>query len=313
MEKDNNVRSSEVEPLVPLRKIIRDVLDELEKMTESETHLPGLSTGFPAIDRKILGLNKSDLIVLASPPSMGKTSLALNIALNVARNSGKTVAIFSLVTKKEKLVAKIVSMETFINNYRFKTGELNESDWEKIATGVVSLSRMEILFDDNPRLTVVDMREKCQKADNLALIVIDDLQFITSTNGNDNANENRYEIVSSVLQSLKIMARELNVPVLCLSSVNRANEKRDDKRPQLSDLRDSGYIADYADIVMFLYRDEYYNEDSEKHNVAECIVAKNRDGETGTVELRWMPEYTLFTTIETREDTKIWTSRDTTP
>lgn len=313
MDDKSNVCSSCASSLIPLRDILPKVTDKLGKACESEMYLPGLSTGFSSIDSKILGLEKSNLIVLASRPGMGKTSLALNIALNVAKNSTGTVAIFSLATKKEKIAERLLSMEAFVDNYCIKMGELNASDWEKIASAVIALFRAEILLDDNPKLTVEEISEKCKKTDKLLLVVIDDLQFITSADGNQYANESRYEALSAIFRKLKIMARELDVPVLCLSQVNRANEKRDNKRPQLSDLRDSGVIEEYADIVMFLYRDGYYNEDSEKHNVTECIVAKNRDGETGMVELRWMPEYTLFTTIETREDTETWISRDTTP
>lgn len=294
METETYVQSSDSSPLIPLKAILPYVLQEVIDMSEKETHLPGLSTGFSALDRKILGLNKSDLIVLASRPNMGKTSLALNIALNVAKTSTGTVALFPLATKKEKITERLLSIEALLDNYRLKTGELNELDWEKIAASVPALSYMDIRINDNPRLTVAEISEQCQTVDNLGLVVIDDLQFITSADENNNANESRYETVSAIFRRLKIMARELDAPVLCLSSVNRANEKRDDKRPQLSDLRDSGVIEDYADIVMFLYRDEYYHEDSEKHHIAECIVAKNRNGESGTVELLWTPEYCFY-------------------
>ena len=313
MEDKSNVCSSGALSFVPLRDILPKTLDELGKACESEMYLPGLSTGISAIDRKILGLEKSNLIVLASRPGMGKTSLALNMALNVAKNSTGTVAIFSLTAKKEKIAERLLSIEALVDNYRIKMGEMDELDWEKIAAGIISLSRAEILIDDNPKLTVEDMSEKCQNIDNLLFVVIDDLQFIKSADGNNYANESRYEAVSAISKRLKIMARELDVPVLCLSQINRANEKRDDKRPQLSDLRDSGAIEEYADIIIFLYRDEHYNKASEKHNIAECIVAKNRDGETGTVELRWIPQYTIFATIENREGAERWTSGDMTP
>ncbi|MBQ6207849.1 MAG: replicative DNA helicase [Oscillospiraceae bacterium] len=288
--------------MVPLKQVLPDVLDRLGEMTENENHLPGLSTGLSAIDRKIMGLNRSDLILLAARPGMGKTSMALNIALNVAKSTEKTVAIFSLEMSKEQLASRILSVEALVDNYRLKTGELNETDWEKIAAAVVTLSRMDILLDDNPLLSVADMNAKCRRLDNLGLVVIDYLQLMSSSGGKSRMNENRQQVVSDMSRMLKIMAKELDVPVVCLSQLSRANEKRDDKRPQLSDLRESGAIEQDADIVMFLYRDDYYNEDSEKHNIAECIVAKNRHGETGTVELRWMPQYTMFATIENRRE-----------
>ena len=278
------------------------MLDRLEEMSESENHLPGLSTGLSAIDRKIMGLNRSDLILLAARPGMGKTSMALNIALNVAKSSAKNVAIFSLEMSKEQLASRILSVESLVDNYRLKTGELSPEDWDKIAEAVGRLSALNILLDDDPLLSVADMNAKCRRLDNLGLVVIDYLQLMTSSGNRSRMNENRQQVVSDMSRMLKIMAKELDVPVICLSQLSRANEKRDDKRPQLSDLRESGAIEQDADIVMFLYRDDYYNEDSEKHNIAECIVAKNRHGETGTVELRWMPEYTMFATIEKRSE-----------
>ena len=273
-------------------------------MNENENHLPGLSTGLSAIDRKISGLNKSDLILLAARPGMGKTSMAMNIALNVAKKTEKTVAIFSLEMSREQLASRILSAEAFVENQRLKTGELRESDWEKIAAAVTVLNKINILMDDNPMLTAADMNAKCRRLDNLGLVVVDYLQLMTSA-GNLNrrgGGENRQQVVSDISRMLKIMAKELNVPVICLSQLSRANEKRDDKRPMLSDLRESGAIEQDADIVLFLYRDDYYNEDSDKHNIAECIIAKNRHGETGKVELRWMPEYTMFATIEKRSE-----------
>ncbi|MBR0281916.1 MAG: replicative DNA helicase [Oscillibacter sp.] len=288
--------------LTPLKYALADVLDRLEEMSESENHLPGLSTGLSAIDRKIMGLNRSDLILLAARPGMGKTSMALNIALNVAKSSAKNVAIFSLEMSKEQLASRILSVESLVDNYRLKTGELSPEDWDKIAEAVGRLSALNILLDDDPLLSVADMNAKCRRLDNLGLVVIDYLQLMSSSGNRSRMNENRQQVVSDMSRMLKIMAKELDVPVICLSQLSRANEKRDDKRPQLSDLRESGAIEQDADIVMFLYRDDYYNEDSDKHNIAECIVAKNRHGETGTVELRWMPEYTMFATIEKRSE-----------
>ena len=252
------------------------------------------------MDRKINGLNKSDLLLLAARPGMGKTSMALNVALSAAKASGKTVAIFSLEMSKEQLVTRLLANEGLIENTRLATGNLRESDWEKIAQAASVLNQTNIRIDDNPLLTVADMNAKCRRLENLGLVVIDYLQLMTSAGGKGYSGENRQQAVADISRMLKIMAKELQVPVLCLSQLSRANEKREDKRPMLSDLRESGAIEQDADIVMFLYRDDYYNEDSEKRNIAECIVAKNRHGETGKVELRWMPDYTAFSTLENR-------------
>ena len=292
-------RGQSAQDMVPLRQVLPDVLDRLSEMSESEDHLPGLSTGLSAVDNKITGLNKSDLILLAARPGMGKTSFALNVALNVAKSAKKTVAVFSLEMSREQLATRLLSSEALVENTRLKTGALRETDWEKIAGAATVMNKVDIRIDDNPMLSVADMNAKCRRLDNLGLVVIDYLQLMTSAGGKS-GGENRQQVVSDMSRMLKIMAKELNVPVICLSQLSRANEKRDDKRPMLSDLRESGAIEQDADIVLFLYRDDYYNEDSEKHNIAECIVAKNRHGETGKVELRWMPEYTQFSTLDNR-------------
>ena len=279
--------------------VLNDVMEQLAKLTAG-SEPPGLSTGLSAVDRKINGLNKSDLLLLAARPGMGKTSMALNVALSAAKASGKTVAIFSLEMSKEQLVTRLLANEGLIENTRLSTGNLRESDWEKIAQAASVLNQTNIRIDDNPLLTVADMNAKCRRLENLGLVVIDYLQLMTSAGGKGYSGENRQQAVADISRMLKIMAKELQVPVLCLSQLSRANEKREDKRPMLSDLRESGAIEQDADIVMFLYRDDYYTEDSEKRNIAECIVAKNRHGETGKVELRWMPDYTAFSTLENR-------------
>ena len=291
-------RGQSAQDMVPLRQVLPEVLDRLGEMSESDSRLPGLSTGMSAVDQKITGLNKSDLILLAARPGMGKTSMALNVALNVAKSSQKTVAIFSLEMSREQLVTRLLSTEALVDNYKLKTGNLRETDWEKIALAAAALNQLDVRIDDNPMLSVADMNAKCRRIEGLGLVVIDYLQLMTSAGGKGHGGENRQQVVSDMSRMLKIMAKELNVPVICLSQLSRANEKRDDKRPMLSDLRESGAIEQDADIVMFLYRDDYYNEDSEKHNIAECIIAKNRHGETGKVELRWMPEFTTFSTLE---------------
>ena len=296
-------RGRSAQGMVPVSMVLGDVMSQLAELSaRGGKSVPGLSTGLSAVDAKINGMNKSDLLLLAARPGMGKTSMALNVALSAARESGKTVAIFSLEMSKEQLVTRLIASEGLVENQRLITGNLRESDWQRIAEAASALSCMDIRIDDNPLLTVADMNAKCRRLDNLGLVVIDYLQLMTSAGGKGYSGENRQQAVSDISRMLKIMAKELQVPVLCLSQLSRANEKREDKRPMLSDLRESGAIEQDADIVMFLYRDDYYNADTEKHNVAECIVAKNRHGETGKVELRWMPEYTAFGTLETRYD-----------
>ena len=296
-------RGRSAQGMVPVSMVLGDVMSQLAELSaRGGKSVPGLSTGLSAVDAKINGMNKSDLLLLAARPGMGKTSMALNVALSAARESGKTVAIFSLEMSKEQLVTRLIASEGLVENQRLITGNLRESDWQRIAEAASALSCMDIRIDDNPLLTVADMNAKCRRLDNLGLVVIDYLQLMTSAGGKGYSGENRQQAVSDISRMLKIMAKELQVPVLCLSQLSRANEKRDNKRPMLSDLRESGAIEQDADIVMFLYRDDYYNADTEKRNVAECIVAKNRHGETGKVELRWMPEYTAFGTLETRYD-----------
>ena len=296
-------RGRNAQSMVTIGVVLQDVMERLAELTAAGGEkVPGLSTGFSAVDSKINGLNDSDLLLLAARPGMGKTSMALNVALSAAKESGKTVAIFSLEMSREQLVTRLIATEGLVENTRLVTGNLRESDWVKIAEAASALSRTDIRIDDNPMLTVADMNAKCRRLDNLGLVVIDYLQLMTSAGGKGYSGENRQQAVSDISRMLKIMAKELQVPVLCLSQLSRANEKREDKRPMLSDLRESGAIEQDADIVMFLYRDDYYNEDSEKRNIAECIIAKNRHGETGKVLLRWMPEYTAFGTLESRYD-----------
>ena len=287
--------------LTPLSSSMVETLTNLQKISGPDADkYKGIPTGFRLLDTVLTGLGRGDLIILAARPGMGKTSMGLNVAVNAAKASRKTVAVFSLEMSREQLVTRLLAGEGLIDNTRLVTGNLRESDWVRIAEGASTLSRLDIRIDDNPLLTVADMNAKCRRLDDLGLVVIDYLQLMTSAGGKGYSGENRQQAVSDISRMLKIMAKELQVPVLCLSQLSRANEKRDDKRPMLSDLRESGAIEQDADIVMFLYRDDYYNSDSEKRNIAECIVAKNRHGETGKVELRWLPEYTSFGTLENR-------------
>ncbi len=288
--------------LTHISTVILSVYDRLSELAASDSAVPGLSTGLVDLDRAISGLNNSDLILLAARPGMGKTSMALNILLEVGKYSGKSVVFFSLEMSREQLAMRLISNESFVDNKKLVTGNLNEQDWSDIAAAAAVLNQTQILIDDNPSLTVADMNAKCRRVENLGLVVVDYLQLMQSAGGRSDRGENRQQIVSDISRSLKIMAKELNVPVICLSQLSRGPESRTNKRPMLSDLRESGAIEQDADIVLFLYRDDYYEENSENHNIAECIIAKNRHGETRTVELQWLPEYTTFQNLDRRHE-----------
>ena len=283
------------ETLQHIGVVMVGVFDRLDELSRSGNAFPGLSTGLHDLDKKINGLNKSDLLLIAARPGMGKTSLALNIALSVAKESAKTVAFFSLEMSREQLAMRLLSNESFVDNQKLLTGQLSEEDWTKIAIASSALSQTDIRVDDNPSISVAEMNAKCRRLPNLGLVLIDYLQLMTSAGtGQTSNNANRVQVVSDISRALKIMAKELNVPVICLSQLSRANESRTDKRPMLSDLRESGAIEQDADEVLFIYRDDYYHPDTPEKNVAEVIVAKNRHGETGTVKLQWLPQFTTF-------------------
>ena len=288
--------------LIPISSVLLDVYDRLTELAASESAIPGLSTGLTDLDRAISGLNKSDLILLAARPGMGKTSMALNILLEAGKKSGKNVAFFSLEMSREQLALRLISSECFVDNKKLVTGKLTEEDWEKVAVAADSLNRSHIFIDDDSSVSVADISAKCRRMDNLGLVIIDYLQLMQSASGRTYSGENRQQVVSDISRALKIMAKELDVPVLCLSQLSRANESRSDKRPMLSDLRESGAIEQDADIVMFLYREGYYDKDTPNPNLAECIIAKNRHGETRTVELQWLPEFTTFGNMEWQHD-----------
>ena len=273
--------------------VLHRVFDNLTELSQSDSLIPGLSTGLRDLDMKINGLNKSDLLLIAARPAMGKTSFALNIGLNVAKKYNSTVAFFSLEMSREQLVMRLMSGESFVDSQKMATGKLTEEEWEKLCMASAALSQTDIRVDDNPAITVAEMNAKLRRVDNLGLVIIDYLQLMTGS-GYGKTSENRVQVVGEISRSLKIMAKELNVPVICLSQLSRAVESRQDKRPIMSDLRESGAIEQDADAILFLYRDDYYNPNSEEKNVAECIVSKNRHGETGTVKLQWLPQYTTF-------------------
>ena len=273
--------------------VLYKVFDHLAELSMSDSAIPGLSTGLRDLDTKINGLNKSDLLLIAARPAMGKTSFALNIGLNVAKKYKQTIAMFSLEMSKEQLAMRLLSGESFVDSQKMLTGKLDDDEWSKLAMASAALSQTDIRVDDNPAITVAEMNAKLRRVENLGLVIIDYLQLMTGS-GYGKQSENRVQVVGEISRSLKIMAKELNVPVICLSQLSRAVESRTDKRPIMSDLRESGAIEQDADCILFLYRDDYYHENSEEKNVAECIVAKNRHGETGTVKLQWLPQYTTF-------------------
>ncbi len=277
--------------------ILYKVFDRLNELSQSDSAIPGLSTGLRDLDGKINGLNKSDLLLVAARPAMGKSAFALNIGTNVARKYNKTVAIFNLEMSREQMVMRMLASESFVELQKLSTGKLTEEEWTKIGMAASSLSQMDIRIDDNPSVTVADINAKCRRLDNLGLVIIDYLQLMSGS-GYGKGGDNRVTVVGEISRSLKIMAKELNIPVICLSQLSRAVESRTDKRPILSDLRESGAIEQDADSVMFLYRDEYYHENSEDKGLAECIVAKNRHGETGTVKLQWFGQFQTFTDRE---------------
>lgn len=286
----------EVKGLTPLKSAIKDVYDRLDELALTPGKLPGITTGFSGIDNFIGGLNKSELILLAARPGMGKTSIVLNMATAAAKASGKTVVIFQLEMSKDQLASRLLSSEALVDSKKLRMGNLTDEEWIKIAGASANLNKLNILIDDQSDIKVSEMKAKCRRlGDKLGLIIIDYLQLMQGSKKTDN----RVQEVSEISRGLKIMAKELNVPVLCCSQLSRAAEGRSDKRPMLSDLRESGAIEQDADIVMFLYRDDYYNPDTDKKNVAECIIAKNRHGEVGTVEMQWLGQFTSFSSRDT--------------
>ena len=280
-----------------LKDVLVGSFAELEKLYNQKGNVTGITTGFIDLDNKTAGLHNSDLIIIAARPAMGKSAFAINIATNAAIKANVPVVIFSLEMSKEQVGNRILCSEAMVDSNKIRTGQIEDEDWMKLATTLGELSEAPIYIDDTPGISIMEIRAKCRKLKiekNIGLIVIDYLQLIQGT-GKKNAS--REQEISEISRSLKILAKELDVPVIALSQLSRTAEKRDDKRPMLSDLRESGAIEQDADIVMFLYRDDYYNEDTEKKNVAEVILAKHRGGSTGTVELAWMPSFTKFANL----------------
>lgn len=288
---------------VPIKQIVINALEKIEQASKTKGNVTGIATGFMDLDYRTSGLQPSDLVLVAARPSMGKTAFVLNIAQYVAFHSGLCTAIFSLEMSKEQLVNRLFSLESRVDAQLLRSGSLADSDWEKLIEGAGTIGRSNLIIDDTPGISISELRSKCRKyklEHGLDVIIIDYLQLMTG--GVGRSQESRQQEVSEISRSLKGLARELNVPVVTLSQLSRAVESRPDKRPMLSDLRESGAIEQDADIVLFLYREGYYNKDTENPNLAECIIAKNRHGETGTVELQWTPEFTTFTDMEWRRE-----------
>lgn len=282
--------------MATISSAILDAYDQLQRLAgEDREEYLGVSTGFSSLDRVITGLNKSDLLLVAGRPGMGKTSFCLNVAEHVARHQEKTVVVFSLEMSAEQLVTRLLSAEAQIPSNKFRTGDMTTDEWTRLATSAQVLSKSHMLIDDTAGITVPEMKAKLRRVKNLGLVVIDYLQLMTS---GGRRTDNRVQEVSEITRGLKILAKELNVPVITCSQLSRGPESRTDHRPALADLRESGSIEQDADIVMLLYRDAYYNQESDDQSIAECIVAKNRHGETTTVKMQWNGAYTRFSNLE---------------
>ena len=298
----NIMQDKEQKGYSPLKDVLVESFTKLEELYNRKQHITGVPSGFTDLDYRTAGFHGSELILIAARPAMGKTAFALNIATNAALRANVPVAVFSLEMSKEQLVNRILCSESMVDSNKVRTGKLEEDDWTKLAGTIGPLSEAEMYIDDTPGINIMEIRAKCRKLKiekNIGLVVIDYLQLIQGTGKRGGSREQE---ISEISRSLKILAKELDVPVIALSQLSRAAEQRPDHRPMLSDLRESGAIEQDADIVMFLYRDDYYNPDTEKKGVAEVIIAKHRGGSTGTVELLWLGSYTKFVNIERRFD-----------
>ena len=283
----------------PIKDVLIDAFTELEQLYNQKQHITGVPTGFIDLDYKTAGLHNSDLILIAARPAMGKSAFALNVATNAALKAKVPAVLFSLEMSKEQMVNRILCSEAMVDSNKVRTGKIDDDDWIKLADTMGDLSEAPIYIDDTPGISINEIRAKCRKLKlekNIGLVVIDYLQLVQGSS--KRAQGSREQEISEISRSLKILAKEINVPVIALSQLSRAPEQRPDHRPMLSDLRESGAIEQDADIVMFLYRDDYYNEDSEDKGLAEVIVAKHRAGSTGTVKLVWLGNYTKFANME---------------
>lgn len=283
---------------VPIRQVVMNAMDKIEKASKNKGNVTGVATGFIDLDYRTAGMQPSDLILVAARPSMGKTAFVLNIAQHVAFKLNQTVAIFSLEMSKEQLVNRLFSLESRVDSQHLRTGNLSDAEWEKLIESAGVIGRSNLIIDDTPGISISELRSKCRKYKldhDLKMIIIDYLQLMS---GSGRGSDSRQQEISDISRSLKALARELNVPVIALSQLSRAVEQRPDHRPMLSDLRESGAIEQDADVVMFIYRDDYYNKDTDRKGIAEIIIAKQRNGPIGTVELVWLPDYTKFANLE---------------
>ena len=295
----NIMQDKDQKSYTPIKDVLIDAFTELEQLYNQKQHITGVPTGFIDLDYKTAGLHNSDLILIAARPAMGKSAFALNIATNAALKAKVPAVIFSLEMSKEQMVNRILCSEAMVDSNKVRTGKIDDDDWIKLADTMGDLSEAPIYIDDTPGISINEIRAKCRKLKlekNIGLVVIDYLQLVQGSS--KRAQGSREQEISEISRSLKILAKEINVPVIALSQLSRAPEQRPDHRPMLSDLRESGAIEQDADIVMFLYRDDYYNEDSEDKGLAEVIVAKHRAGSTGTVKLVWLGNYTKFANME---------------
>ena len=293
------VQNRNVDDYTPINRIVMNAMDHIETVYKAKGNVTGLATGFYDLDYKTAGLQNSDLILVAARPSMGKTALVLNMAQHMAFANKKHVAIFSLEMSKEQLVNRLFSLESHVDAQRLRTGSLTDADWKALIESAGNIGKSNLIIDDTPSISISELRSKCRKyklEHGLDIIMIDYLQLMSVSGGR--SSDSRQQEISEISRSLKALARELNVPVVALSQLSRAVESRPDKRPMLSDLRESGAIEQDADVVMFIYRDDYYHKDTEKKGIAEIIIAKQRNGPIGTVELIWLPELTKFANPE---------------
>jgi len=288
---------------VPIRQIVNSAMDKIDKASKMSGYVTGIATGFNDLDYRTAGMQPSDLVLIAARPSMGKTAFALNIAQHVAFRQKMCVAIFSLEMSKEQLVNRMFSLESKVDAQKLRTGQLQDNEWERLIDSAAEIGKSNLIIDDTPSISVSELRSKCRKYKaeyGLSMIIIDYLQLMS---GSGKSESHQLEI-AEISKSLKAVARELNVPVLALSQLSRGVEGRPDHRPMLSDLRDSGAIEQDADVVMFIYRDDYYHPDTERKGISEIIIAKQRNGPIGTVDLAWLPEYTKFANLDRRQQQK---------
>ncbi len=284
---------------VDIKDVVMESLERIDAAAKASGKITGIPSGFVDLDYRMSGLQPSDLILIAARPSMGKTAFVLNIAQYISVKKKITAAVFSLEMSKVQLVNRMLSLESLVEAQQIRNGDLTENDWGKLIEAADSIAHSNLIIDDTPSISIAELRSKCRKyklEHDLGVIIIDYLQLMTG----NKSSESRQQEVADISRNLKAIARELNVPVIALSQLSRSVESREDKRPMLSDLRESGAIEQDADVVMFIYRDEYYNHDSEDRGIAEIIVAKQRNGPTGTVKLKWIPEYTKFANLERR-------------